>query len=201
MPSQGEELELKGWPYPRHLAGRVFSVVVHGDAAGAENLRRILSDWMSDIEDDPIRPPGDVIDRYVGYLAALRHQPRRLRSRRRSSKRCPQCGAHAGAERSRTRRSGKLQPPDRGLHEAAPEITDATPRAHRSTLKAERDETPRQFFDNERRALACAINHVAEAAGSKQKYRGQTMKHCCAFGLTGGARTDSVRREGAEQPA
>ena len=30
------QLELNGWPYPRHLAGRVFSVVVHGDAAGVE---------------------------------------------------------------------------------------------------------------------------------------------------------------------
>lgn len=36
---EAKELELKGWPYPRHLAGRAFSVVVHGDAAGAESLR------------------------------------------------------------------------------------------------------------------------------------------------------------------
>ena len=52
----------------RHLAGRVFSVVVHGDAAGAENLRRILTDWMSDIG---MIPSGHLalIDRYVGYLA------------------------------------------------------------------------------------------------------------------------------------
>lgn len=44
-----KELELKGWPYPRHLAGRAFSVAVHGDAAGVENLRRILCDWLQDI--------------------------------------------------------------------------------------------------------------------------------------------------------
>lgn len=37
-------LELRGWPYPRHLAGRFFSVVVHGDAVGADTLRRSLSD-------------------------------------------------------------------------------------------------------------------------------------------------------------
>ena len=48
-PKKAKQLELKGWPYPRHLAGRVFSVVVHGDAAGTENLRRILSDWLQDI--------------------------------------------------------------------------------------------------------------------------------------------------------
>ncbi len=28
-PQRAKELELKGWSYPRHLAGRVFSVVVH----------------------------------------------------------------------------------------------------------------------------------------------------------------------------
>ena len=42
-------IEMKGWDYPRHLAGRAFSVVVHGDAAGVETLRRILTDWLEDI--------------------------------------------------------------------------------------------------------------------------------------------------------
>jgi multimeric flavodoxin WrbA len=48
-PERAKEVELKGWHYPRHLAGRVFSVVVHGDAAGAETLQRCLSDWLSDM--------------------------------------------------------------------------------------------------------------------------------------------------------
>ena len=34
-PAKAKALELKGWHYPRHLAGRAFAVVVHGDAAGA----------------------------------------------------------------------------------------------------------------------------------------------------------------------
>ena len=34
-----KEIELKGWHYPRHLAGRVFSVVVHGDSVGAETVQ------------------------------------------------------------------------------------------------------------------------------------------------------------------
>jgi multimeric flavodoxin WrbA len=38
-----KELELAAWPYPRHLAGRVYSIVVHGDVEGAETLRRMLS--------------------------------------------------------------------------------------------------------------------------------------------------------------
>jgi multimeric flavodoxin WrbA len=48
-PAKAKELELQGWDYPRHLAGRIFAVAVHGDAAGVENLRRILSDWMEDL--------------------------------------------------------------------------------------------------------------------------------------------------------
>ena len=31
-PAKAKQIELKGWDYPRHLAGRAFSVVVHGDA-------------------------------------------------------------------------------------------------------------------------------------------------------------------------
>ena len=48
-PKKAKELELKGWPYPKHLAGRLFAVSVHGDAAGVENLRRILCDWLEDL--------------------------------------------------------------------------------------------------------------------------------------------------------
>ena len=33
---RAKALELDGWPYPQHLAGRVFSVVVHGDYGGEE---------------------------------------------------------------------------------------------------------------------------------------------------------------------
>src|SRR5215831_6937539 len=41
-----KEIELEGWDYPRHLAGRLFSVVVHGDVEGAENVRRSISDCL-----------------------------------------------------------------------------------------------------------------------------------------------------------
>jgi multimeric flavodoxin WrbA len=64
-PARAKDLE-PGWSYPRHLANRVFAVVVHGDAAGAENLRRMLTDWLTDMH---LRPAGDtaLLDRYVGY--------------------------------------------------------------------------------------------------------------------------------------
>src|SRR5574341_2319888 len=66
-PLKAKQIELKGWHYPRHLAGRAFTVVVHGDAAGAENLRRILHDWLVDMH---LVPAGGDIDRYVGYYEA-----------------------------------------------------------------------------------------------------------------------------------
>ena len=65
-PARAKKLELNGWHYPRHLAGRVFSVVVHGDAAGAETLRRHLVDWLSDMG---LIAAGHaaLVDGYVGY--------------------------------------------------------------------------------------------------------------------------------------
>ncbi len=48
-PAMAKSVELAGWSYPKHLAGRAFSVVAHGDAAGPENLRRMLADWLTDI--------------------------------------------------------------------------------------------------------------------------------------------------------
>ncbi len=65
-PLRSKKLELKGWHYPKHLAGRAFSVVVHGDAAGAENLRRILTDWMTDMHMIPASRSA-MIDTYIGY--------------------------------------------------------------------------------------------------------------------------------------
>ena len=65
-PAKAKALELKGWPYPKHLAGRVYGVLVHGDVAGIESLRRNLCDWldwMGLIE----AGPQSRLDRYIGY--------------------------------------------------------------------------------------------------------------------------------------
>jgi multimeric flavodoxin WrbA len=63
---KAKELEMKGWPYPRHLAGRAFSVVVHSDATAAENLRRNLVDWLKDMGLVSAGHAAE-LDRYVGY--------------------------------------------------------------------------------------------------------------------------------------
>src|SRR4051812_21349121 len=63
---EAKALELAGWPYPRHLAGRIFAVVVHGDTEGAEALRNNLTDWADDMHLIPAGGPAE-LDRYVGY--------------------------------------------------------------------------------------------------------------------------------------
>jgi multimeric flavodoxin WrbA len=63
---EAKQLELDGWPYPRHLEGRLFSIVVHGDVEGAENVRRSLSDWLRFMHLVPAGVPAE-LDRYIGY--------------------------------------------------------------------------------------------------------------------------------------
>jgi len=63
---RAKQLELAGWNYPKHLAGRAFAVVVHGDAAGAETLRRSLVDWLTDMQLVQAGAAG-ALNRYVGY--------------------------------------------------------------------------------------------------------------------------------------
>lgn len=63
---EAKALEMKGWSYPRHLAGRAFAVVAHGDAEGAGTLRRCLADWFSDMGLVQAGRDG-ALDRYIGY--------------------------------------------------------------------------------------------------------------------------------------
>ena len=63
---EAKAIELKGWDYPKHLDGRVFSVVVHGDVEGAENVRRSLSDWLRFMDLTPAGVNAE-LDRYIGY--------------------------------------------------------------------------------------------------------------------------------------
>ncbi len=65
-PEEAKALELAGWDYPRHLAGRLFGLVVHGDAESAESVRRALTDWLTDMNLVQAGPHA-TIDRYIGY--------------------------------------------------------------------------------------------------------------------------------------
>jgi multimeric flavodoxin WrbA len=66
-PEEAKALELKGWPYPKHLAGRLYGVAVHGDAGGVEEVRQALCDWLD--WSGLIRAGALAqLDRYIGYF-------------------------------------------------------------------------------------------------------------------------------------
>jgi multimeric flavodoxin WrbA len=65
--AKAKALELAGWPYPRHLAGRIFSIVVHGDTEGADAVRHALHDWLTAMELVSAGPTAE-FDRYIGYF-------------------------------------------------------------------------------------------------------------------------------------
>ncbi len=64
--AKAKQIELRGWDYPKHLAGRAFAVVAHGDSAGPENLRRMLVDWLTDIGLVQAGPLA-AIDSFIGW--------------------------------------------------------------------------------------------------------------------------------------
>jgi multimeric flavodoxin WrbA len=63
---RAKEIELEGWDYPRHLAGRLFSIIVHGDTEGTENVRRSLADWLTSMNLVSAGTRAE-LDRYIGY--------------------------------------------------------------------------------------------------------------------------------------
>lgn len=65
-PVKAKALEVAGWDYPKHLAGRVYGLLVHGDVAGVENSRRMLSDWLDWMGLIDAGPQAR-LDRYIGY--------------------------------------------------------------------------------------------------------------------------------------
>ncbi len=65
-PDQAKALEMAGWDYPQHLAGRAYGLIVHGDVAGIEGSRRGLSDWLDWMG---LIDAGAAarLDRFIGY--------------------------------------------------------------------------------------------------------------------------------------
>lgn len=64
---KAKELEMAGWDYPQHLAGRAYGVIVHGDVAGIEGSRRSLSDWLDWMGFIDAGAQAR-LDRYIGYF-------------------------------------------------------------------------------------------------------------------------------------
>jgi multimeric flavodoxin WrbA len=117
-PAKAKALEMKGWDYPRHLAGRAFSVVVHGDAAGVENLRRILTDWLEDIGMIASGHKSH-IGSYIGYLGTYAESHADL-DEDLDVQADVETAAQALVNAVKLLRAGKFTPPDAELHEARP---------------------------------------------------------------------------------
>jgi multimeric flavodoxin WrbA len=117
-PARAKELELAGWSYPKHLAGRAFSVVVHGDAEGVDGVRRALEDWLAWMGLVPTGLKGS-LGRYVGFYEpyATSHQALDADTAFQEEVR--------NAARSlitvvRDLRRGRIPDPDRGLKDPRP---------------------------------------------------------------------------------
>ena len=112
-PRLAKALELKGWDYPKHLAGRAFAVAVHGDAEGVDNVRTALCDWLTTLGLIRAGESG-VVGRYLGYMEpyATGHddldRDTALQEEVRNA-------ARSLVETVRQIRSGKLKQPDRAL--------------------------------------------------------------------------------------
>jgi len=115
---KAKELELAGWPYPRHLAGRTFGVFAHGDSAGAETLKRILHDWLQDMG---LIPAGHIaiVDRYICYLTPYATSHEDL-DKETATQEDVRNVARAVAQAVKQLRTGALKPPDRHLKEPRP---------------------------------------------------------------------------------
>jgi len=103
---EAKALELKGWDYPKHLAGRVFGVVVHGDVAGIEGVRRSLADWLNWMGLIEAGAPAR-LDRFIGYYAPYATSHRALDEDAGVQKEVENAGA-AVAQAVILRQQGKL---------------------------------------------------------------------------------------------
>jgi multimeric flavodoxin WrbA len=106
------------WDYPKHLAGRAYGVVVHGDVAGVEPLRRSLTDWLDWM--GFIDAGWDAkLDRYVGYYESYADSHATLDKDTAFQEEVRNV-ARAVASTVKLIRSGKLVQPDRKLSKPRP---------------------------------------------------------------------------------
>ena len=115
---EAKALELEGWPYPRHLAGRHFGIVAHGDSVGAETLRRSLADWLTDMK---LISAGGMAetDGYIGYMKPYATSHEELDEDTNFQQEVVNV-ASALAAAVELARSGSLKDPGRGLTDPNP---------------------------------------------------------------------------------
>ncbi len=110
---EAKAIELAGWDYPKHLAGRAYGVVVHGDVAGIEGARRSLCDWLDwmGLIDAGTKAK---LDRFIGYYEpyATSHE---VYDRDTDVQEEIRNAAMAVGTAVKELRAGRLQPADAGL--------------------------------------------------------------------------------------
>ena len=111
-PKLAKELELKGWDYPKHLAGRAFAVAVHGDAEGVDNVRTALCDWLTTMGLVRAGESG-AVGRYLGYMEPYATSHDAL-DRDTALQEEVRNAARSLVETVRQIRRGKLKQPDAG---------------------------------------------------------------------------------------
>lgn len=112
---KAKDLELKGWPYPKHLAGRAYGLVVHGDVAGTEGVRKALSDWMGLIDAGALSRLDRLVSYYESYAESHEALDRDL-ARQQEIRNVASAVANAVAEI----RTGSLSAPDADLRSPRP---------------------------------------------------------------------------------
>ncbi len=115
---EAKRLEEQGWDYPKHIAGRTYGVVVHGDVAGVESHRRNLSDWL---EWMGLIPAGAAatLDRYIGYYEPYFSSHDAL-DKDKSIQEEARNVARAVVSAVKLLRAGKLAQPDRKIKSPRP---------------------------------------------------------------------------------
>jgi multimeric flavodoxin WrbA len=112
-PEEAKAIEMKGWDYPKHLAGRCYGVVVHGDVAGIEGVRRALCDWLDwmGLIDAGAQAR---LDRFIGYYEPYATSHESLDADEAVQEEVRNVARAVGAG-VRELRAGRLTSPDRGL--------------------------------------------------------------------------------------
>jgi len=115
---EAKRLEQKGWDYPKHVAGRAYGLVVHGDVAGVESQRRNLADWL---EWMGLIDAGNAasLDRYIGYFEPYYNSHDALDADKAVHEEVRNV-AHAVVNAVGLLRAGKLVQPDRKLKQPRP---------------------------------------------------------------------------------
>jgi multimeric flavodoxin WrbA len=111
--AEAKHLEQKGWNYPKHIAGRAYGVVVHGDVAGVESHRRHLTDWL---EWMGLIDAGAAakLDRYIGYYEPY-YNSHDLLDKDKAVQEETRNVARSVVEAVKALRTGQLSQPDKQL--------------------------------------------------------------------------------------